>query len=478
MCPKSIRFSGIVSRRFGIAIALVIAMNSISTAWALIMGGDGNEPIHDPGWPTGAAKVFNTTSRIAYWEGPPFGGGQYHSECRGDTAAFQAVLNDFAKIDLPKKRIVLHDGVGQSFWLNMNREKDKKEASKIDWVFVVWQPKRLNQILGNPFLSRRMGNPDDLMIAKIDVYTGGSIRWNEITVPDEIDVVDKRLEAHGFKTTDGTVLEGKVTDVASGEPLRAKMVIEQIEPQTKGGYEYTKLTEVESADDGHWILKNAPQAWCRLVLKADGYAPRVIGHLTIDDQPTWSEHNSSLAEAGKVSGRVVDQEGKPLADVDVRIDDLDTKKSTGYDVPGGDPVKTDREGRFVFEGVPVGSGKIWLHKPGYVRPGLGLKIEIPSANAKLVMVLAAKLHISVDFSESKRAGDYIVHCEPEGGQQIGKWSGDGNIGADNDITYESIPPGRYTVKGRPNPGSTNQETKPIPVELKGGETTEVTIKAK
>jgi hypothetical protein len=141
-------------------------------------------------------------------------------------------------------------------------------------------------------------------------------------------------------------------------------------------------------------------------------------------------------------------------------------------------MKTDAEGRFSFDGVPVGLGKIWINKPGYVRPGLGPKVEIPSKDVKLVMQRAAKLHVTVDFSASKRVGDYLVHFEPEGGQQVGKHSGDGNIGVDNDITYENIPEGKYVVYGRPNPGSTNQQTKAVTVDLKGGETTEFIIKAK
>jgi hypothetical protein len=60
-------------------------------AAALISGGTGNEPLNDPGWPTGGAEIFNDPGRVAYWEGPPYGGGQWHAECRGDAAAFNAV---------------------------------------------------------------------------------------------------------------------------------------------------------------------------------------------------------------------------------------------------------------------------------------------------------------------------------------------------------------------------------------------------
>jgi hypothetical protein len=93
---------------------------------ALIIGGEGNEPIRDPGWPTGAAAIFNHPARVAWWEGPPFGGGQYHAECRGDSKTFNKVLAQFARLDEKKNRVILYDGDGHSFWQNPNRDPDIK----------------------------------------------------------------------------------------------------------------------------------------------------------------------------------------------------------------------------------------------------------------------------------------------------------------------------------------------------------------
>ena len=67
------------------------------------------------------------------------------------------------------------------------------------------------------------------------------------------------------------------------------------------------------------------------------------------------------------------------------------------------------------------------------------------------------------FSATKRPKGYIVHVEPEGGEQVGKWSGDGNIDDENQITYENIPPGKYVITGRPNPGSETETTNPVTV---------------
>src|SRR5262245_29537528 len=120
-------------KRFSLpTVFLVVSVTLISyqEASALIEGGVGNKPLNDPGWPKGAAPMFNHPGRIAWWEGPPFGGGQWHTECRGDTKAFNALLVDYVNLDAKNKRIIVHDGVGQSFWLNMNREPAKQDAAK------------------------------------------------------------------------------------------------------------------------------------------------------------------------------------------------------------------------------------------------------------------------------------------------------------------------------------------------------------
>ena len=42
-----------------------------------------------------------------------------------------------------------------------------------------------------------------------------------MTVPEGIEVIDQRLVAHGFTAEDGVVLEGKVTDLATRQPIAA-----------------------------------------------------------------------------------------------------------------------------------------------------------------------------------------------------------------------------------------------------------------
>ncbi len=421
----------------------------------MITGGEGNRPVTDPGWPKGAAAIFNIPGRIAWWEGPPFGGGQWHAECRGDAKVFNAVLADFAKLDVKTKRVIVHDGVGHSFWLNLNREPAKQDAAKMDWVFVVWQPaswERLRTLPAdfNPTDARdaETGPP-----AQIDVYTGGQLRWSDLTVPAGLEVVDERLEAHGFTTADGVVLEGKVIDLATKQPLAARVRLERIEPQPKGGYHYEAVAEAAADAQGHWVLKKTPAGWYRVVVEADGFVPRVAGYGQFDDQPRWYSYNGKLARPGPVSGRVTDDDGHPLAEVEVRFDHVVADGGGGrYEVPRDSlSTTTDADGRFRSDQVPIGHATIWMTKSGYCRPGLGQPITTPAKDVALSMQKAARVRVTVDFTGTERPAGYIAHIEPEGGEAVGKWSGSGNIDAQNQNLVPGCAPGTLCAVGTAEP---------------------------
>lgn len=463
-----------------VIVAVTMTLAACGTAFGLITGGVGNEPIRDPGWPAGAAAIFNHPGRVAYWEGPPFGGGQWHAECRGDAKALNAVLAEFAKLDVKVKQLVVHDGVGHSFWLDPNREPAKQQAARIDWVFMIWQPNSWQRLRSLPadLKPADVGETEEGPPAQIDVYTGGNIRWSEVTVPKGLEVVDERLETHGFTTADGTVLEGRVTDLDTGTPVAARMRLERVEQALEGGYRYVAVTELTADGQGRWVLKNAPAGWHRVVVMGEGYVSRVVGYVRTDGQPGWQSFDGGLARAATVAGRVTDETGKPLAEVEVRLSNVEADDGRRYQAPHEYAAKTDADGRFRIDQVPVGNASVWLRKQGYCRPGLGQPIVTPTRDVALSMMKSATVRVAVDFGGKERPEAYIVEMEPEGGEAVGKWSGSGMIDANNQITYKDVPPEQYIISGRPNPGSDDQESESITVDLKGGETTEVTLRAR
>jgi hypothetical protein len=225
-------------------------------------------------------------------------------------------------------------------------------------------------------------------------------------------------------------------------------------------------------------LKNAAAGWHRVVIEADGFVSRVVGYAQIDDQPQWQAYDGGLARAASVAGRITDEAGQALADVEVQIQDVTASPAGRYESPLGYSFKTGSDGRFRAEQIPIGRATIWLHKPGYCRPGLGQPITTPKEDVELTMIKAARLLVTVDFTGKERPAGYIVKIEPEGGETVGKYGGSGNINDKNQITFDNVPPGRYILRGQPNPSSGDQQTQPVKIDLKGGDTTEVTFPAK
>ena len=109
--------------------------------FALIMTGKG-EPVTDAGWPAGALAVANLKSRLSWWEGPPFGGGEWQFLYRGDDAAFTETLAAFAAIRTPALDLFIHDGSGATPFLG--------DDGHFDWSFTVWVPANWNHLYNNP----------------------------------------------------------------------------------------------------------------------------------------------------------------------------------------------------------------------------------------------------------------------------------------------------------------------------------------
>ena len=81
------------------------------------------------------------------------------------------------------------------------------------------------------------------------------------------------------------------------------------------------------------------------------------------------------------------------------------------------------------------------------------------------MIRSAVLRVKVDFGTAEIPAGYIIRIVPEGGERVGSWSGSAQLGPEHQREFQDVPPGRYTITGRPNPGSDDQETEGVLVEL-------------
>src|SRR4029079_4360453 len=135
----------------------------------------------------------------------------------------------------------------------------------------------------------------------------------------------------------------KVTDLSNGRPIAAAIKLQRVEPREKGGYHYPVVVEAKAAARGHWVMRQAPVGWVRVVVEADGFVPRVAGHARFDEQPRWQSYDCGLARPAAVSGRVTDDAGQPLAWVDVRLDNVRPESGGRYESPLEFTAKTDAE---------------------------------------------------------------------------------------------------------------------------------------
>ncbi len=474
-------------RKPSLLVALVLgALTFCPQANALITGGEGNTPLRDPGWTKGGAEIFNHPTRIAWWEGPPFGGGQYTSEHRGTTEQFNKVLTQFAKMETKTKRLIVLDGAGTSFWLAPRQSSDPSKVPplidrNVDWTFMVWVPQNWDRVrqfpanLRSPEIDPEMKEPP----AEITFYAGGSIDWKEVKVPAGIEVVDKRLEAHGFSLEDGTVLEGTLRDLTTGQPLAGTIALQEVKRGEQGGYEYPPLKTITTDDKGHWVHKQAPKTWFRVVAQADGFVPRVATYLKVDDQPRWQEVDCELAQTAELAGRVVDDQGKGLADVLVKVTSVTAAGNIRYQLADDHQMTTGSEGKFAFAGLPRGTVDLRVHRDGFIHIGLVKPIAIPAADeVEISLTSSGSLEVTVKFPANTIYENYMIEVEPEGGHVVGSYGGSGRVDENNKYVMSNVPPGKYKVHGHPNPFNDAQRTEIQTVEVRPGKTTKVAIEVK
>lgn len=464
-----------------VSLELIVAILALQfpAALAAAEGGEGNQPLDDPGWPKGAAAIFNHTARIAYWLGPR--SGQWTAEFRGDTKTFNAALAEFAKLENKIKRLIIHDGVGTSVRLAEKQGKDddpaKKDAAKMDWCFMVWQTDGWNRrpelFMTGPRPREDLGPPTE-----INVYAG-NLKWSDVVVPDGLSVDDQRTSIHGFSPADGHVLEGTVIDLATKKPLAARVRLQRIEHIKGNEYDYRYVCGTVADEKGHWVLTNVPgEKRYQPIVEMEGYVMRIVGLADLPAEPRWHNFDTGLSRPAPISGRVIDTAGAPLADVHVRIYPIVAGDSGRYDC-ANDRTTTDADGRFLIERIPHGSTTIFVTKPGYVRPGLGEQVTTPKTDLTLTMMKGSRVIITVDYTAlPEKPPGYYVRMEPEGGPAVGKWSASGSPDEKNQTVYDNVPPGKYQVYGRPIPGGEKDNSDPIGFELKSGETTEVRLPAK
>jgi hypothetical protein len=428
--------------------------------------------------------MANFESRIGWWEGPPFGGGESHFLFCGNTAAFNDALAVFAAIRAPALDLVVHDGP----------HEDSILKEKVDWAFTIWIPASWHRLFNNP---KSTFNADDPRFRRpvdpprLDVYVGGEsgVDWSKVKVPAEVSMRDERRSASGVDLTGGSVIQAEFYDMDTGKPIAdAHLLAEDVAWQTepKPHWEHKQLAEAVSDASGRARINKVPPGSIRISASADGYAPRRLRQST-QVHPEYLKFTVELAKAASIRGIVTDPTGRAIKGAKVRTSTELASNGFGYDdgrhyePPDEWSAVTDEAGRFELKGLPVGYAELYASAPGYHFSDLFTIYDVPATDVVLHLAGAGSIRVAVTDREGKPLSRYeeheiLVEVEPKGGSKIGSWGGSAKVKDDGTFEFNNVPPGEYRVTSRPNPANSNRQYAPEQVvTVAPGERTNVKV---
>ena len=166
-------------------LTFCLGLSVLIKAAASIVSGTGHPAA--TGWPEGAAAVAYLPSAVGWWEGPPFGGGEWHIQFRGDTEAFTQALTNFVAIHAPALDLMVHDGPQHEKFL---------DGARVDWELVVWNPESWNHLFNNTNVTIFGDSPNNgkpVPAPRLNVFIGdGGVDWSKVTIPPGVSVHDER----------------------------------------------------------------------------------------------------------------------------------------------------------------------------------------------------------------------------------------------------------------------------------------------
>lgn len=471
--------------RRSLALLIACVVLATSPARALIMVGKGNKPVDDHHWPDGSLAVANLKARVGWWEGPPFGGGEWHFQYRGDQATFEQALADFGHIKAPDLQIVVHEGPGSSEFLK--DANDPKSDASVDWEFTVWDVQSFHHLYNNPQSFFGAEVPEfrgDVPAPRLDVYVAeGRIDWSRVQAPAGVTVADERATANGYAPEDGNVLRGTAYDMTTGKPIpQVAVAIEKYvktwDPQKHAEMmKYRTVSKAVGDADGRFEMKELPAGDYRAVLRCVGYAPRRLGYVNFDKQ-TLKTFTTKLSPATTLTGTAVDNAGKPVAGIQVRADNPMGIDGRGYPLPDAVSTTTDAAGKFTLAGLPQGHAQLFASATGYLAADILKLYDLPAKEPLEIRVNATgsvKGRVLLPPGGARNQVD--VHIAPEGGEKVGSWGGSMQAHDDGTFAFDGVPPGKYYVSTHPLFGDPAKEPHAKPVTVESGKTAEIEIPA-
>ncbi len=406
-------------------------------AAAAIAISHGNGPVSGA-WPSGAGEVANLKERLGHWMEMPYGGGRCHLAYRvGKTGDFNRALKLFSRIQAPELVLEVHKKKGPTGPL---------EAGRVDWILTLcdhetWH--RLHHAPRSRFLSST--GPDSIRSLpvpppKIDVFLDEKcpIQWEEVEVPGNITVIDRRSPDVPKKTErsgagNSTIRIG-VFGLASAKPIAGASVslVRILNDEVHRG---------ASSEKGTLEFSGIPPGLYRLDLQAPGHASR---KMNLDPLPRASCHTIQvkLAKTASLMGRVVNEKGEPQSGITVVPANLRSLDYSPYHCEDIQAVLTDLHGRFRLDGLPRGYAELKLKRPeAIVFIASTSLIQVPSSGFRVLLETPGTIQGTV---AGEIRPNTQVHIKSTSNPIYGK-AYTVNCARDGFFEIKDVPPGEYRI---------------------------------
>ncbi|HEX4422534.1 MAG TPA: carboxypeptidase-like regulatory domain-containing protein [Kofleriaceae bacterium] len=196
------------------------------------------------------------------------------------------------------------------------------------------------------------------------------------------------------------------------------------------------------APDGRFALHDLALGAWKLVIRAPGFAPRTLGPIEIAAGREVDLGDVELERGRVVRGRVVGDDGAPIAGATVRISEHDDGFGDGMTAlfAGHPSAVTGGDGRYEIGGVAAGDGQ--RIRATHPERGMSTDLALAPGDTEIELMIAATGSIDGSIANVIRRQQSVSASSLSDGRKLA----DVPVDAAGGFQFDALPPDRYLLR--------------------------------